>query len=64
MPCPLSTSQWSIICSGFLVPVPTGLHHVVHADDRDADYDVDGVEWLGEPVYLNPNTQQLTFGDQ
>ena len=43
------------------MPVPTGLHHVVHADDRDADYDVDGVEWLGEPVYLNPNTQKLTF---
>ena len=20
------------------MPVPTGLHHVVHADDRDADY--------------------------
>ena len=46
------------------MPVPTGLHHVVHADDRDADYDVDGVEWLGEPVYLSPNMQKLTFENQ
>ena len=38
---PLPTSQLSIIRSGFLVPGPTGFHHVVHADDRDADYDVD-----------------------
>ena len=41
---PLPTSQLSIICSGFLVPGRTGFHHVVHADDRDADYDVGGVE--------------------
>ena len=27
---PLPTSQLSIIRSGFLVPGPTGLHHVVH----------------------------------
>ena len=41
---PLPTSQLSIIPSGFLVPGPTGFHHVVHADDRDADYDVGGGE--------------------
>ena len=43
------------------MPVPIGFNQVVHADDRDADYIVGGVEWLGEPVYLNPNTQKLTF---
>ena len=41
---PLPTSQLSIIRSGFLVQGPTGFHHVVHADDRYADYDVGGVE--------------------
>ena len=41
---PLPTSQLSIIRSGFLVQGPTGFHHVVPADDRDADYDVGGVE--------------------
>ena len=40
---PLPTSQLSIIRSGFLVQGPTGFHHVAHADDRDADYDVGGV---------------------
>ena len=41
---PLPTSRLSTIRSGFLVPGPTGLNHVVHADDRDADYVVGGVE--------------------
>ena len=41
---PLPTSQLSIIRSGYLVPGPISFHHVVHADDRDADYDVGGVE--------------------
>ena len=41
---PLPTSQFSIIRSRFLVPGPTGLHHVVHTDDRDAYYEVGGVE--------------------
>ena len=41
---PLPTSQLSIIRSRFLVPGPTGLHHVVHTDDRDAYYNVGGVE--------------------
>ena len=44
IPFHLPTSQLSIIGSVFLVPGPTGFHHVVPADDRDADYDVDGVE--------------------
>ena len=60
----LQTSQLSIICSGFLVPGRTGFHHVVHAYDRDADYNFGGVEWLGEPVYLNPKKQKLTFVNQ
>ena len=41
---PLPTSQLSIIRSGFLVPGPIGFNQVVHADDRDADYIVGGVE--------------------
>ena len=41
---PLPTSQLSIIRSCFLVPGPTDFHYVVHADDRDADYNVGGVE--------------------
>ena len=61
---PLPTSQLSIIRSGFLAPGTNGFNHVVHADDRDVDYVFGGVEWLGEPVYLNPNTQKQTFGNQ
>ena len=41
---PLPTSQLSIIRSGFLVQGPTGFHHVVHANDRDAHYNFGGVE--------------------
>ena len=41
---PLPTSKLLIVRSGFLVPGPTGFNHVVHADDRDADYIVGGVE--------------------
>ena len=41
---PLPTSQLSIIRSRLLVPGPTGLHHVVHTYDRDAYYNVGGVE--------------------
>ena len=46
------------------MPGPTAFHHVVHADDRDAVYNVGGLEWLWEPVFLNPNRQKLTFENQ
>ena len=32
-----------LIKNSFRLP-RSGFHHVVHADDRDADYDVGGVE--------------------
>ena len=39
------------------MPGPTGLHHVVHADDRDADYDIGmiGGTSLFEPQHAETN---------
>ena len=61
-----ASTYFTIINHPFRLP-RAGAHcipHFVRADDRDADYDVGGEEYLGEPVYLNPNTQKLTFENQ